>query len=488
MFKKYSPFTSEIVDQIPYSDIQSVQKSVVILSKSFLVWRGLNVEQRKVKLFPLIERLQQQKIHFAKMITEEMGKPFLQSLSEVDKCILSLKKMLEFDLSFLLNEKIKSNDGKINFHINHNPVGVVYAIMPWNFPLWQVIRMVIPALISGNVILLKHSEVTPQVAIMIEALFSGLSDSPILLHHFISHNYTEAILSWPEIQAVSLTGSTAAGLKIAELASKYLKKYVLELGGSDPYIVFPDADLEKSARLIVQSRLTNSGQSCIAAKRCLVEQSIQFEFQQLLKKEFSKFKFLSSKVLDNFFNPEIVEDRYRYQIGPLAAPRLKEAYLLQKKQFIKNTHAQLISSTFLDCETNRIDCETNRFESEKGCFVPAEIYSLEKNESWLFDQEFFSPTLIVIPFNSDQKNEVEVLKMANSTMYGLGAAIFTKDIEKAVRMSASINAGQVAINDFVQSDVRLPFGGTKMSGVGRELGQQGFLEFTQTQVIYESMG
>ena len=453
-FKKFSPLTGDLIREYEYASPDEVDQALSRLHQSFQQWRDFTPTQRQQKLFPLLQRLTEKKSLIAETMSTEMGKLYAESVAEVEKCIKTIDVCLKMDLSFLAKSKVHSIYKESS--IIHVPLGVIYAIMPWNFPLWQAVRMMIPALLSGNVILLKHSEINPEMGRLIEEVFTGICEQTLVLHCLASHDLTEKILSDERIQGVSLTGSTRAGLVVSSLAAKYLKKCVLELGGSDPYIVYPDADLALAAKNIAKSRLQNTGQSCIAAKRCLVDKSVQEEFLERLKAEFSQYEYGYGKDL-------------KASLGTLADVKFKKSLQTQLQDLKANTQAELI-----------FDKAHN--QNEKSAFVNAQIYLLKENSAWLKDQEFFAPVLVVIPFNSNE----EAIKIANSTSFGLGAGIFSKNIEFAQQQASKIEAGQVAINDFIKSDVMLPFGGMKMSGLGRELGKNGYFEFTTTKVVSNS--
>jgi succinate-semialdehyde dehydrogenase / glutarate-semialdehyde dehydrogenase len=453
-FKKFSPLTGDLVREYDYASPGEVDQALSELHHSYRHWKNLTPAQRQQKLFPLIQRMTDKKSELAETMSYEMGKLYAEAAAEVEKCIKTIDVCLKMDLSFLSEAQAHSIYKESS--IVTISLGVIYAIMPWNFPLWQAVRMMIPALLSGNVILLKHSEINPETGRLIEELFSGVCEHTLVLHRLASHEQTEKILSDDRVQGVSLTGSTRAGLTISSLAAKYLKKCVLELGGSDPYIVFSDADLAAAAKSIAKSRLQNTGQSCIAAKRCLVHRSVQNEFLELLKAEFARYDYGHGKDL-------------KASLGSLADVKFKKSLQKQLQDLTANTQAELI-----------FDKPHN--QSEKSAFVNAQIYLLNENSDWLKDQEFFAPVLLVIPFQAID----EAIDIANSTSFGLGAGVFSKNLEFAKRQAAQIDAGQVAINDFIKSDVMLPFGGMKMSGLGRELGKNGFLEFTTTKVISNS--
>ena len=454
-FEKICPLTGVLIKEYEFAKPHQIEEALQELHSSFMSWQCQSVESRQKILAALADRLDLKKVFFSNLITHEMGKPLLQSQGEVEKCIEAIRWLSKKDLSFLKPQVIQLAQS-VN-QVSHHPLGIIYSIMPWNFPLWQVIRMIIPALLAGNVILLKHSEVTPQIGEELDKLFFELTHQPLLRHLMIDHSLTNAVLADSRVQGVSLTGSTKAGLTVAQSASRFIKKTVFELGGSDPYIVTSSADLVEASRQIAQSRLQNTGQSCIAAKRCLVDRTVQDDFIDLLKKEFQSYRFGALDL------PET-------RLGPLAHPRFKSALLQQKSDFLSATQAScLFSSEYTEAHPS-------------SAYVKAEIYYLSKNSDWLKNQEFFAPLLIVIPFQT----ETEAVAIANSTDFALGASVWSRDLTKARGLASQVMAGQIVINGLVKSDVALPFGGCKQSGLGRELGDVGFFEFTQTHVLTES--
>ena len=316
--------------------------------------------------------------------------------------------------------------------------------------------MTLPALLSGNVVLLKHSDLMPRLAHLIEQIFSNAApDLSLLLHRHISHELTDFILSRSEIGGVSLTGSVRAGREVYQIAARHLKKCVLELGGSDPYIVLSDADLKKAASKIIKSRLLNNGQTCISAKRALVHSSVLPKFLDLIKTE------IDSYTVGVPTDPSV-------QLGPLAHPQFKNNIKRQRQEFLAESQAELV-----------IQKAVQHNFSEEASFVDVEVYLLKQRTNWLKSQEFFGPILIVIPFESDE----EAVELANDADFGLGAAVFSENLVRAELVASQIIAGQVAINDLIFTDLLLPFGGFKSSGIGRELGAESLTEFTQTKVL-----
>lgn len=446
-----NPVTGATKETLAFMGEAALEVSLGELDRSYLPWSKLSISDRQKVLFQFLQNFNQSRDELALLITEEMGKPISESHAEINKCVQTIQSYLQYDYHFLAEESLSSIYK--NSAITHQPLGIVYSVMPWNFPFFQVIRMIIPTLLAGNVVFLKHSELTPGVGEAFNSLFKNVWDRPILKHGLVSHQVTEKIISDPRVGGVSITGSTKAGLTISSLAGKYLKKSVLELGGSDPALICRDADLKKAAQFVSQARLMNSGQSCICTKRCLVDSEILNRFLELLKNEFEARQIGSPQDL-------------KTQMGPLAHPRFKADFQKQTETFRQVTGAELVFSK-------------KHGQAENSAFVDSSIYLLRENNRWLSDQEFFAPLLVVIPFRSEK----EAVTIANSTQFGLGASVWAEDIERAENIAQGIVAGQIAINDIVKSDMTLPFGGFKNSGLGRELGTLGLLEFTQSKVI-----
>jgi succinate-semialdehyde dehydrogenase/glutarate-semialdehyde dehydrogenase len=446
-----NPVTGSEKETFSYAKEAEIDHALAKLHESYTKWSTLSISDRQTILKNFLNALVADQVAVADLITEEMGKPIKESVAEVKKCIATIKSYIEFDYSFLENQKVHSiyTESKII----HHPLGIIYAIMPWNFPLYQAVRMFVPTLLAGNVVLLKHSEVSPKMGIKIEQLFKNVWSEPLFKHVLSHHDSTEKILADERVGGTSLTGSAKAGFSVSNLAGKYLKKSVFELGGSDPCLILADADLVKAAKTVATARLMNSGQSCICIKRCVVDKKILPQFLDQLKSEFSKYK---------FGNPT----EGSTDIGPLAHPRFKQALKKQIEELQKATGAERIFTL-------------PHGQSEESAFVNAEIYLLKQNSEWLKDQEFFGPILIVIPFETLN----DAVQIANSTEFALGASIWSQNIPEALKLAEKIVAGQVIVNEMVKSDMTLPFGGFKKSGLGRELGVDGFMEFTQTKVL-----
>jgi succinate-semialdehyde dehydrogenase / glutarate-semialdehyde dehydrogenase len=448
-FSTYNPYTNEKIKDWCYADLKTAQSSIKKLHDSFLNWKILSPSDRQKKLLRVVEQFEIYKEQIAISITEQMGKPITQAKAEVQKTIEGAKVLCEMDLEFLNPKTINSIYSASR--IINEPLGVIIGIMPWNFPFWQMMRMVFPSLITGNTVLLKHSEVTPEIGEWVQLCFQKADFGfEVLKHELFSHDLTETLLSDELVGGVSLTGSTRAGQIVSEVAGRYLKKSIFELGGSDPYVVLTDANLKFAAKKIVQSRMNNGGQVCISAKRAFIHESQLPEFLGYLKSEIQKFEFADPRLEST-------------NLGPLAHLRFQTQY----------------NEQILEVEKYGQKIEVLKKPNSAGAFVQPVIFVFEKNHDILKTLEIFGPALIVIAY----KNEDEAVQMANSTVYGLGAAVFSVDVLRAQKIAEKIIAGQIAINDTVKSDVHLPFGGFKSSGFGRELGHSGFFEFTQSKVI-----
>ncbi len=449
-FGTQNPFTGNPRRRYEYASEKSVLRAIDRLSIGFLSWKELKPKDRQKKLFVVADRLQSKKEAFAEIITLEMGKPLKESLAEIEKCRATIVRACSSNLDFL-NPRVVT--GSLVSVVTHEPVGVIYSIMPWNYPFWQVIRMAIPALLAGNTILLKHSEITPVSAMAIQEIFEGVFDFPVLLNEFIRHDMTDFVLVNSKVGGVSLTGSVNAGRNVYANAARYFKKAVLELGGSDPYIVCDDADLNSSAQKLAKGRLLNCGQSCISVKRILVHKKVLEAFLKLLIAEVESYSF-----------GDPIESTA--ELGPLAHTRFKDSLSLQVQSLKENTTAKLIYSK-------------SHNQSPESAFFDVQIYLVESNSRWLANQEFFGPIFLVFPFESEN----EAIQIANATDFGLAGGVFSKDLKRAKKIAGAIEAGQVAVNEVIISDLSLPFGGTKNSGLGRELGDESYFEFTQTKVV-----
>jgi len=391
------------------------------------------------KLANLLER---DKAEFAQLIKNEMGKPIAEGLAEIDKCISCANYYIEESAKALAPIEV-TTEAKRSY-ISFEPIGTVLAIMPWNFPFWQAIRCAVPALSAGNAVLLKHASNVTGCALELERLFASATGRRDLFRTLILPG-KEAVklIARQEIAGVSLTGSTAVGREVAAAAGKAIKKCVLELGGSDAYIVLADADIEAAAKICAQSRLLNAGQSCIAAKRFIVEKCIAEKFTEIFIAELQK-----------------------RAIGPMARRDLRDELQRQVERTLKQG-AKLLCG--------------GKVPSGNGFHYPATALGGVRPGMVAFDEELFGPVAAII----EAENEEEAIRFANQSQFGLGAAIFTKDVAKAERIARDeLEAGSCFGNALVKSDPRLPFGGIKDSGFGRELAGFGIREFVNIKTVY----
>lgn len=458
-FHTINPFTETPLASYTFHTASQIEQRISEAEKAQKRWKKEPIERRTELLLKLEQMLLLKCEEFAKLITLEMGKPIRQSRAEILKCSTLCRYYAENGLDALTDLPVYSEAQ--NSFITFQPIGLVLGIMPWNFPFWQVFRFAIPTLLAGNGVVLKHAPNTTGCGLAIEQLLIEAGFPSALLQTLVADiNQIPAIISHPAVQGVSLTGSTTAGRSVAALSGKYLKKTVLELGGSDPYLVLEDADLEKAIDMCVNGRLVNTGQSCIAAKRFLVHCRVYDQFLDGFTQELEKRK--TGDPLDD-----------ETELGPMARLDLKEKLTQQVRSATENG------------ATIHHQCSTSQ---SSGYFFPATILTnMEKSNPMygvdpMYGVELFGPVATIIPC----VDEVEMIRIANDTSYGLGAGIFSRDVERATFLAKNeLEAGCVFINDFVKSSPSLPFGGIKESGYGRELSRFGILEFVNIKTIYQ---
>lgn len=456
MLRSINPFSGNLLKT--YSEFSDVQIGKVIESshRSFKDWKHLSIKERGIYFLNLAKYFRENKDELAKVITLETGKLISESQAEIEKCALTCEYYVQNAPIFLENKSVKS-DARESF-IAYEPLGVIFGIMPWNFPFWQVLRFAIPTMLVGNTCILKHASNVSGCGLKIQECFrkAGFPKNTFLII-LMDNKKTEKVLSHPYVQGTSLTGSTPAGKSVSALAGKYLKKSVLELGGSDPYIILEDADLELAVQTCVKSRMNNAGQTCIAAKRFIISEKLYSNF-----KECFVDKFKSYKIGDPF--------KKDTTLAPLARHDLRDDLIKQVKKSIQKGAKLTLGGG-----------KPKNKEFSKGAFMEPTILENISLKNPSFMEEFFGP--VALFFKS--RNDDEALKIANATNFGLGAAIFTKDLERAKKLAQKeIEAGSVFINSMVRSDPRLPFGGIKESGYGRELSFHGMHEFVNIKTIY----
>jgi len=449
--KSINPATGELIKE--YSEMSSEQVKEVV-SLNLDAWKGYretSFSQRSQWMQKAAELLRSRKEEYARLITAEMGKRIAESHSEVEKCAWVCEYYAENAEQMLADELMESDASKSMAVFN--PLGPVLAVMPWNFPFWQVFRFAAPALMAGNAGLLKHASNVQGCALAIEEVFrdAGFPEN-IFRTLVISSSKVEAVIAHPAVKAVTLTGSEYAGSQVASLAGKYLKKSVLELGGSDPFIVLADADLEEAAKVAVGSRMITSGQTCIAAKRFIVEQHVAAPFLEKVK------------ALMEAYEPGD-PGKEETSLAPLARPDLVDDIDNQVKKSVEQG-AQIISGG-------------SRVEGIGNYYTPTILTNVSKGMP-VYMEETFGPVAVVLPV----KDEKEAIEVANDSLYGLGASLWTSDLKKGEELARKIEAGAVFVNGLVKSDPRLPFGGIKNSGYGRELSGYGIKEFVNIKTVW----
>lgn len=434
-----------------YSDEKAGEK-IQQTHNAWLQWRTSSHSERSRLLTAMAKVLQQRKTELAKLITAEMGKPLKQGITEIEKCAAVCDYYAANAESFLKEQLIETDASKS--YVTFQPIGVVLAVMPWNFPFWQVFRFLAPALAAGNCGVLKHASNVPGCALVIEDIVKEAGFPPHVFQTLlISNTQVEKVIENEYIKAVTLTGSNAAGEKVAQKAGSLIKKTVLELGGSDAYIVLADADLEKAAEICVNSRLINNGQSCIAAKRFIVEQPVEAEFTRLFLQKMSAKK-MGDPLLDDT------------DIGPQARTDLRNELHKQVQASIGKGAKCILGG---------------EIPQGPGAYYPATILTHVKPGMPAFDEELFGPVAAII----SAANEEEAISLANQSNFGLGGAVFTQDIKRGELIAATkLEAGSCFVNAGVKSDPRLPFGGIKQSGYGRELGLFGIHEFVNIKTVF----
>jgi acyl-CoA reductase-like NAD-dependent aldehyde dehydrogenase len=449
-FKTINPATEEVIAEY---EIMLKDKVIDAAKKShvaFKQWKEFDVSERAPYFRNLAQILRQNKERYAKLMTLEMGKPIKQALTEIEKCAWSSEVYADNAAKWLEEEFVQA-DGKKHI-VAFEPLGCILSIMPWNFPFWQAFRFGIPTLIAGNISILKHSNQVPQCALAIEETFREAGFPENVFKTVITNHETVAELVKSDlVQGVSLTGSTTAGAKVAELAGANLKKVVLELGGSDPFIVLDDADVEFAAKNAVSGRTINSGQSCIAAKRFIIMKNVADEF---------------SRKITEFTNALIVDDPMdmKTDVGPLV-----------NKDGLAQIEAQVNDAV----GKGAVILTGGKRLERKGYFYKPTVLSDIKSNMKVLTEEVFGPVAPIIVVN----NEEEAIRVANNSEYGLGASVWTSNEEKGLEMAKKIEAGDVFINSVVKSDPRMPFGGIKKSGIGRELSKYGLREFVNIKGI-----
>lgn len=446
-----NPTTEESCGRYTLMNQNEVASILQSMSEAQVKWAKSDFQTRQ-KLFNTLARLLNEgKEQFAGIITDEMGKPISQAIAEIEKCAKLCEYYAEMGEQFLAPQMIQTE-----FYRSYRcfePLGIIFAIMPWNFPFWQVMRFAVPNLMAGNAGVLKHAPNSLGTALAIEKLFldAGFPKN-VFRSLIIDVDLAPFVIHHPKIAGATLTGSNRAGQSVAKEAGEALKKVVLELGGSDPYVILEDADLDRAAEECVRSRLSNCGQVCIAAKRIIVVDKIRKEFEALVIEKSKKY------VMGNPRDPEV-------NLGPMARKDLREKLHDQVQRSIASGARCALGGTLPDT---------------KGYFYPATVLLDVTEKSPAFHEELFGPVVCIVP----AQDEAEALALANKSEFGLAGAIFTRDLEKGERLAREhFDVGTCAVNSLVASDPRLPFGGIKQSGFGRELSVEGIHEFVNIKTI-----
>lgn len=446
-----NPFTNQIISTYPEYSPEKVKSIIQQVDASFHSWKLTDFETRAKRMKNLQAKLLEKKEELAGIMVAEMGKVRREAVAEIEKCAWVCSFYAENAEAFLKNEPIQTE--ATESYISYQPIGTVLAVMPWNFPFWQVFRFLAPALMAGNTGVLKHASNVSGCALAIEQLVreAGFPDH-VFRTLLIGSKMVKEVIENPLIKAVTLTGSTIAGKAVAALAGYVLKKSVLELGGSDPYLILKDADIDAAARLCVTSRLLNAGQSCIGAKRFIVADEMYDQFVA---------EFVRLMSLANFGDPNDPQTT----IGPLARLDLRDE-LHQQVERSRKMGASVVLGGYIP-------------EGEAAFYPPTVLENVVPGMP-AYHEELFGPVAVLYRVTSDE----EAIRIANDSVFGLGAGVFTSDIENGKLLAEKgLTAGCVFINDFVKSDPRLPFGGTKESGYGRELSLVGIREFVNLKTV-----
>ncbi|KIC94601.1 NAD-dependent succinate-semialdehyde dehydrogenase [Flavihumibacter solisilvae] len=447
-----NPATGQKLHEYPSHPIAEVNSKIDQSHQAWLEWKNTSFEERAVLLNKMADLLLSRKEEFGLLMATEMGKPFREGVAEIEKCATCCTYYARHAKEHLRDQLIQTEASKS--YVSFQPIGVVLAIMPWNFPFWQVFRFLAPALAAGNCGVLKHASNVPGCAVAIEEVVkqSGFPDH-VFQTLLVGSAMVEKIMEHPFIQAVTLTGSTAAGKQVARKAGSLVKKSVLELGGSDAYIVLEDADLERAAETCVSSRLINNGQSCIAAKRFIVVEPVIEKFTNLFVDK------MKAKKMGDPLDPAT-------DIGPQARADLRD-----------ELHSQVQDSIAKGAK-----CKLGgEIPPGNHAFYPPTVLTNVTPGMPAYDEELFGPVAAII----SAKDENDAIRIANDSMFGLGAAVFTSDPGKGEEIAATrLQAGSCFVNERVQSDSRLPFGGIRQSGYGRELGDFGIREFVNIKTVF----
>jgi succinate-semialdehyde dehydrogenase / glutarate-semialdehyde dehydrogenase len=439
-----NPATGRVIHRYPEHTAKQASAALAAVHTGHLAWRALPLSKRAAYLSAVARSLRSRQKHLARLIAAEMGKPLADASAEIEKCAVCCDFYAKHSARFL--KPIRPVGAPKKAEVVFDPLGVILAIMPWNYPFWQAFRAAVPALMAGNTVLLKHASNVSGCALEIERVFAVAGAPRNLLRTvLVSSKSIPALVEDPRVRGVTLTGSTVAGRKVAALAGAALKPCVFELGGSDPYLVLADADLDLAAEVCAAARLVNTGQSCVAAKRFIVIEKVRPAFDSKLTARMAALQ---------------------TALGPLARADLRTELHAQVKKSIQLGARLLLGGRLPPGKS-------------PGCFYPATILSGVSPGMPAYDEELFGPVAAII----SARDEADAVRIANDTPFGLGSAIFSRNTRRARALARQLDAGMVSINSSVVSNSSLPFGGTKSSGLGRELGEFGARAFVNTKTV-----
>jgi succinate-semialdehyde dehydrogenase / glutarate-semialdehyde dehydrogenase len=451
-----NPATGEPVREVARTTLDEARAVVETAHEAFAAWRRTDWEKRSEYLRRAAALLRERKQAYARLMAEEMGKPVTQGRAEVEKCAWVCEYYADHARDFLRAEEVETDADRS--WVSYQPLGVILAVMPWNFPFWQVFRFAAPNLMAGNAGVLKHASNVPGCAEAIERVLdeAGVLEGVFRAVHLESAEVGE-LMEHPLLRGATLTGSVGAGKAVGGRAGALVKPSVLELGGSDPYLVLEDADLEHAARVCAESRLVNSGQSCIAAKRFLVVEAVRERFEALFVERMRSVK------TGNPFDDAT-------EVGPQARRDLRDELHDQVERSVEAGARSLLGGSV---------------PTGPGAFYPPTVLTDVGPGMAAYEEETFGPVAAILPV----RDEAHAIEVANDTVFGLGAAVFSRDVERAARIAEEeLEAGACFVNAGVKSDPRLPFGGVKESGYGRELGRPGIREFVNLKTVYVTAG
>ncbi len=450
MLRAINPATGHLLAEYPLDSNDDVARKLTLSHEACSPWRLSSYAERAILFHNVAAELRSGAHHYARRMTDEMGKPIRQALAEVEKCAWACEYFAENAARFLQPQRVDTEASKS--YVAFEPLGSILAVMPWNFPFWQFFRFAAPALMAGNVAVLKHAPNVPGCALDIEEIFANAGfPQGVLVNLFINDRKVADVIRDHHIAAVTLTGSVGAGRSVAATAGEVIKKCVLELGGSDPFIVLKDCDLDLAVEQAAVARMLNNGQSCIAAKRFIVEKPVYERFIDAFRARLERLV---------VGDPHLEET----EVGPLARKDLRDELHRQVKKSIKRGAQCLLGGEVL--------------EGDGFFYAPTLLIDVDP-EMLAFEQETFGPVAAV----TLAENTAHAIELANRSEYGLGASIWTRSA-RGEDLARQLNAGHVAVNDIVKSDPRLPFGGVKKSGYGRELSAFGAMEFCNVKTYW----